>query len=836
LINHSRACPACGSVLDEFRALDEHIRERIDEVPIPDILPQGERVRIARSPLFLWIPIIAGIAAAIILVALLSSEMASRSSAAPLFAITEEEHHPGWLILSSEQEVMAFDLERGERRRILDNPAHDWWNPMIISPDAGLVVRWEEYARGEERAGALRAYDMQGNRQYLHRWFGTRTRIFSGWLDDRIVLFAERGPIPRAGVVTSAEAEDSSPTLIAAALETGHEWAVHQGPFDRAVPSPDGAHLAIVRPGTGPWPGKRIEIRTITDGEAGDVIASLEHRHLSWPGRMVWSPDSQQLVVPAISSDEVPDPLPQIGDPSPGSFDIERIHPVVIDVSGEILELETTDEELHWVIPQAVHPESSAISVVYNEARNRDDTWYHGIIDLSSGDVTRTNQRVPGSRWWNSESIWRPDGTELIVQHYITDRFGENQLDEEPETLVLSSLGSENTRDPLLVFQDAALLNLRPSAGLGILLWVSDEKMSTQPTLTGERPRTARPVPLAQAGENQHLFEGAAVAATGRHILLQQSDPEAESGARNRLLHLQAWAGTDTDFEYASDFTWLPRETAVIGASEPDSETGHGSRIVFAATDRSSQIHGMGIDPAGIGEDFDRIYRHPMMSPNGAQLAFLIDDLSSGEIQVWVDRWNGTPEQIDSWSYPGDQRTGATLILRWVNDRNLLYTQPVRWDDRYPVEIALKRASLEPGRSITTDPVRTYRATGRDRGIEVVELEISSNEKRLAIRLRHTLGSSALRTRDTIHVSPVTDTNQSLEVVRADSGEGMTWIIDDQWLIAGIDDRIALIEASGRHVEHLTDAPAAFPVSVNPGEVWYQDLSEHGKITRITFD
>jgi hypothetical protein len=834
LVNHARACGPCSAILSEFRALDERIVEAVSTAPETEPAARNERARLTRNPLLLWIPIIIVIAIAIGAVMIIGTGAASRTGAAPLLSAGATDTHPGWLILSSEQEVMAFDLKRGERRQILNHPAHDWWNPMIISPGTELVVRWEEYSRGEERVGALRAYDMQGNRQFLHRWFGVRTRTFSGWLDDRTVLFAERGPIQRTSA-TEPRSADSFPSLVAADLETGREWVVFQGLMDRAVPSPDGSYIVIVRPEAGPWPGKSVEIRPVVNDHAGDVVASLEYRHMSWPGRILWSADSEHVFVPAIHSDDVPSPLPQPGEPAPGTFDLERLHLAAIGTDGSVTEFGSDTGAREWVVPQTVHPEGNAVSVVYNDSHDRDGDWYHGVIDLASGEFERTHYRVPGSWWWNSESLWTADGNDLIIQQIISEHRELGEEASSPDSLALQSIDSSVSNDPLMVFQDTSLLNLRTGAGIGLLRWVADEVMQEGLPETTDDPKASLPAALSQAASNQQLHAGSAVATTGRYVLLRQHEPG--TGSRDRLLHLQAWAGTDIDRSDIRDAIWLPREAAIIGASEPAPEIGQGSRLVFVSTDRFSALHGLEIDPADIGTNSDVSYRRPAFSPNGANLAFYVHNHAEREIELWVDLWDSVPKRIDAWNYPESPSVLPTLHIDWTDNREFLYTHATQWDAGYAVEISLMRATMDDAQSVDTASIRSFGARGRDRGIDVVELAISPNDERVAFRLRHFTGNNPERNvSDSIHASPMNDTSQTLEIVRAGPGHGMFWLQDDQWLIAGINDRVALLEAMGRGSEYISPAPAAFPMQVGEAEVWYQDMSDNGRIMRVTFD
>ena len=830
LVNHSRACQSCSAVLDEFRALDERIADAVAAAPVIQPADRSERRTLIGNPLLLWIPIILIVVAAIAVLGLLGFGTSAQPGTAALFAEQEAMEHRGWLITASEHEVIAFDLESGERRRILEGPAHDWWNPWIISPDAELAVRWEEYTRVEERIGALRAYDMQGERQYLHRWRGPRSRTFSGWLDSRTVLFAERGPTARAGVELEIP-DEMAPSLIAADLETGDEDVIFRGPLDKAVPSPNGEYLAIVRPAASPWPAKTVDLFRVSGDEEPERVAQLEHRHLSWPGRMVWADDSETVYFPVIPERDTPDTLPERGDAAPGQYEFERITIAGLGVDGSVAEFENSAEQ-QWLVPQSIAPDGQTLSLAVNHDLDRDSDWFHGQLDFEHEELSLFEESIPGARWWNSEAVWSPDSDEVLHQEVVSDRFEAGDGDAAvPVSLVLSSVGAEL---PSLVFQDSTSLQLRRGTGLGLLRWVPDEAMQ----LTGEegsgRPNASEPRALSQASTDHQLISESAVASTGRYVLLRQHDPEA--GSRDRLMHLQAWGGTQSESANSGDFAWLPREPAVVGVRRPDNDSESGSRLVFVGTDQISPLHEFEIDPAGIGDQENRVYRRPVFSPNGANLAFMVHDMGSGSTELWLDPWERDPFQVTSWELDGDARIDPSMNLTWIADDSLIFTHVTSWDDGYPREIELVRADLHSAADPELTTIYEFSTRGSDRGIDLADLAVGPDQSRIALRLRSFTGSDPDDARDAILVSPVEDLAQSIEIVRTDPGDGMTWLDDDNWLVAGIDGRIALLEATGREAEYLTQGPAAFPVLIGPSEIWYQDLADDGRIMRIAFD
>lgn len=830
LVNHARACQSCSEVLEGFRALDDRISGEVARSPVIRPADSSQRRALIGNPLLLWVPIFVVGFVAIATLGVLGFGSNAQSGPSPLFSIDQPAaEHRGWVIASSEHEVIAFDLDTGERRRILEDPAHDWWNPWIISPNAELIVRWEEYSRFGERLGAIRAYDMQGERQYLHRWRGPRARNFSGWLDDRTVLFVERGPTARADVDSEIPDEMAS-SVIAANLETGEEHVIVRGMFDRVVPSPDGDYLAVTRPAPAPWPGKTVDVIDLAGSQDPEIVAQLDQRYLSWSTRMIWSRDSETIYLSAIPEVDTPEQFPAAGDPAPGAYEFERLTVVGLRVDGSIEEFETTSDR-QWLVPQAIDPAGETLAIAVNEDIDRDGDWSHGSLDLASGQLDHTDQSIPGSRWWNSEATWSPGGDEFLYQQVTRDRFRDgDEIDIAPLSIVLQS-GADS---PVIVFQDGASIRLRDGMGLGLLRWVPDDVMRPENEAGEERPRASEPQVLSQATADQQLMSDSAVGSTGRYVLLRQHDPDA--GTRNRLMHVQAWGGTQSDASNTRDFSWLPREPSVIGVTHPDGEEGAGSRLVFLGTDQNSPLHGYEIDPAEIEDRRDRLYREPVFSQNGANLAFMIEDQSSGLIELWIDPWNDEPFEVTSWDVDEDARIDPTLYADWIGNDSLIFSRVTDWDDGYPRAVELVRA--DPGEAskpeLTT--IREFSARGADRGIDLGDVSPGPDRSQIAFRLRSFSGDDPDDARDSILVSPVEDLTQTIEIIRADPGDGLIWLGGEEWLVAGIDDRIALLEVTGRETEFLTQAPSAYPVLIGPGEIWYQDQSDEGQITRITFE
>ena len=834
LTNHSSACPDCGEALRAFRDVDQFLSEQTSSAPLIPAREASGMARLHRASPLIWAPALIIAVIAIAALSAIGFGAVTSSGPAPLAPAVQDDPHRGWLIVGTEHEVTAFDLESGDRRRIMDRPAYDWWNPAIVSPNAELVVRWEEFARNRDRVGALRAYDVSGSRQYLHRWTSRRSRTFAGWLDDRTVLFTEQGPVQRVGV-TSEVPGDAEPSIVAVHLPSGNEENIYKGPVDRAVPAPDGNHLAVVRPARAGWPGKTVEILPVVDGHAGDPVASLEHRLLSWTGRIIWSPDSDRVFISAIHPDELPGDAGAVLDSAPGVYDFDRLQLAGLGVDGTLLEFEALSGDSGWTVPQRVSPDGESVAIAYNRSLDRDDEWQHGVIDLESGSVQLNDGVLPGARWWNTEAVWSPEGITRLTQRVDRNRFAEGSDDIAPNSLVLTHGEAAGQDVPVMVFQDTSSLNLRAGVGMSLLRWVPDDVMNPAQRQDRERPTAGIPSQLSQATSDQRLVAESTIASTGRYVLLQQQDQH--SGSINRLMHLQAWSGTQSDAPGAGEFTWIPREPAVVGALRPDPENASASRLVFVATDQISPLHGMHIDPAGIDDQLERTYRKPKFSPNGSHLAFFVEDERSGALQLWLDLWNQPARPVSDWDDPHDTRIEPTTSFAWLSDRRFAFSRATEWNDAYPSRFGLYRGDISTEGDVEIELVHTFQARGRDRGIDLSELVIGPELSRIALRIRSYSGSDPdTDASDAIVIASLADLSQRIEVIRSSPGEGMTWLGGDDWLLAGIDGRIALVDNRGESVQYVTPAPSAWPVQVRSNEIWYQDQSEDSSIMRLTFE
>ncbi len=829
LVNHSRACDVCSAALKNSRALDERLRETVRTSPAIVPADDNHRASLNRNPMLLLVGILAVVIIAIVTLLVVGYGAARESGAAPLLEGSAiEQEHPGWLLVSTESEIIALDLASGSRRNVMSHPAHDWWNSIIVSPDGDLVVRWEEYSRVEERVGSLRVFDLQGERQFIQRWFGLRTRNFAGWLDNQTVIFTERGPSRRQGPDTETEPGDET-SVVAADLTTGEEWVLVQEPMDRVMPSPDGQYLAIIRPARYPWPGKTVDILERTPDRDTELVASITDRHLSWTGRIVWSAESDRIYLSGIPDTEMPDSLPAYGDSAPGTFDFTQMALLSLHVDGSIKEFDPpTEDDPYLIVPQVSSHDDQQLMALINQSGNRDDEWFPALLDLDSGDITIAEEPVAGSRWWNSEALWSPEQDAFLTQKLVDGLLEPSSDHESPVGLQIGQFDAPSADASLLSLQDATSISTRPEQGVALLRWIPDETARQLDLAPELPPRPGSSSILPQSTTDQTIGEETSLDSSKRHLILAQDDEQY------RLMHLGAWSGVLTGETELRDLSWLPRESIVIGATVPD-DTSTGSRLRFVATDLTSPLHDLEIDPAGIGSSPAPHYRTPVYSPDGNTLAFLTIDEGSDTLTLWQQPTAKQAVPIDTWDWPAERSVEPSLSLTWVDSTTLLLPMPANWENGYPRSVDLVRFDLSNPEDPVSAHLRSFRARGSDRGIDIPEILLAPDEAHLAIRARYLTSSNPENATDAILISPTSDLQMALEVARSSRGDGMLWLDDGEWLVAGLDDRIMLLDRLGQQTQEIDSGPAAFPVLTETGELWYQDRSDDGQIMRVPF-
>jgi hypothetical protein len=203
-------------------------------------------------------------------------------------------------------------------------------------------------------------------------------------------------------------------------------------------------------------------------------------------------------------------------------------------------------------------------------------------------------------------------------------------------------------------------------------------------------------------------------------------------------------------------------------------------------------------------------------------------------VSLWLGPWHERAAVIEEWEFPEDTSIEPRLIAKWIRYDTLVFTMVTDWDGGYPQRISLMRGVVDDGGDVEITELRTFNAGARDAGIDLLEIAISRNDEYVAFRLRHYSSSDPdSSATDSIQISPTSDLTQRIETLRDDPGEGMTWTHNGDWLVAGIANRIALLDHTGRNLTYITDEPSAFPLLVGDSEVWYKEKTTPLRIKRF---
>jgi hypothetical protein len=828
---HLASCPACHTVYDAHIALDRRLAglfaDRLDEPLAHDagrLRPGWATV----GPAAVLTPLIALVLLALTSMTGLLPGSGHAEGPVPLFARADDFDHPGWLILSSPSEVLLISLQDGERRRLIENPGPESANPLVVSPDGRYVVKWEETQRLDHLAGALRVYDLNGSLAYLHRSLDVATRHFSGWLDNETVLFVERG------AVGSAVPAAAAASLLAIHLPTGVEREIYHGPLLRAIASPNGEHLAIIYPVQGRSRESTVEIRPFDGERAGAPVNRVAHRVLTTPNIVVWSPDGSEIITSLIARD---DAVPDLYDSTHLGFvwPLERgaASLAILGVNGSQREF-AHDFEYGRVLPQAVSPDGQTIAVLFNTDITEQRPWRYGTIDRDTGALSRSDYELGSGRVWGGETVWLPGSQRRVFQQLTPFRLDATESRHDTgESLVLMTEDMAGNVEPLVVFHDALSAGVRGQSGFSILRWVPDSIVSADRPPDLRPPEPGSPRRVEEAGEALTLFGDSRVAPTSRHILLQEHYPE--EGTILRLMHMRAWGGTSPRIHDWGEFAWLPSESAAIGTTGIIGHPEQASRLVVLATESMSPLHGRYLDPAGLGQQTHLRYRRPTVSPTGTTTVFFVQDRQAGVMALWVAGWDRAPRSVQQWEMPTNAQVDPQLSARWIAHDTLVFSRPSEWRDGYPHRSTLMRVVVGADREVVIEELTDVTAGGRDRGVGIIEIALSPDEEYVAFRVRYYAGNrSGDADVDAIRVSPAGDITQQIEVVRAGPGYGMVWMHDGRWIVAGVDNRVAMLDYTWRSLRYITTGPSAYPVLVGESEIWYQDLSPRGRIMRFT--
>jgi hypothetical protein len=310
------------------------------------------------------------------------------------------------------------------------------------------------------------------------------------------------------------------------------------------------------------------------------------------------------------------------------------------------------------------------------------------------------------------------------------------------------------------------------------------------------------------------------VSPNGEFVVLEAEDEEALAIWRRDLTRSRRLT------RGASEPSWMPDNSGVIGVASRFADEPTASRLMLFESRLSRQVRTFdyqAFDPAGIGEDRERRYRTPVLSPTGSDVAFVVQDARAGRFDLHLVGIGRDSSVVTTWDVPHDALVDLAPVVTWVDRETLLVSHPVDWEAGLPRGVALVRVIVHDAGTIVEE-LGVLRGRGDDRGVALIELALSPDGQEMSYRLRHYRDPSVTRdVTDTIHVAATRDISQETLLARGDAGEGLTWLDDGRWLLGVLDWRLAALSVDTLDVEYLTDREmvAAFPLVVSSAEVWF---------------
>ncbi len=178
---------------------------------------------------------------------------------------------------------------------------------------------------------------------------------------------------------------------------------------------------------------------------------------------------------------------------------------------------------------------------------------------------------------------------------------------------------------------------------------------------------------------------------------------------------------------------------------------------------------------------------------------------------------------MTTWRLPGDRIVEPELVAGWVDDRTLVFAEPLDWTRGMPEAAALRRVTVADDGSATVEDVIELVGRGDDKGIVLCELAFSINGVEVAWRVRHYTERTADDGRfDTVHLAPVDDLSRDVELTRGSPGDGLAWSGDGRLLVVGINREVIVADPKDLSIEVISgDLSASHPLWVGEDEIWF---------------
>lgn len=826
-------CEACQHDLDTFVRLDQSLSGLIDEFAARSDIQRPGTVSASRS-LRTMVPV-GLLAVTIVVVALASAGLVSALSGtatSSLLAETtdDEPDDHGRLIYGTwDGGMIAFDPVSGTREVVRAEyytaHTHDGTN-YLLSPGGNRVAI---FAQGEipglhwaTRNVQIVAID--GTTISELEWHESPEAGWpTGWLDDDELLSVSI-PTYQTGETNESfleRLEDES-RLRATDVITGEQRTVHQGAVAQVIPSPDGTRLAIVRPRDPVHPGPTVELWSVEDGIAAELLGSIDDA-FTWAGGLLWREDSEAVFLGEIASFQ--DERDENSRNSAFRGQIDQITISAIDRDGN---LETVVDPglgyaaqiagFHDTYDQLVYAQFPMDEPESDYSVHRYDllTEETSQIELLQ-DEMRFRPTMAGTLGYQTGFAASPiDGSFMIhlgADHYLPSDMSYHAQDT-PGVIHLGWINEHLELNVSTMMSDR--WRVTP------LRWMSNDEVSellldNQPS-GYQNPTVPEPVeelrPYAQLGPDSTLSpDGAALP------MVEDTDDELRPYLWFPLVQTGRWVASGT-----VDQTWHAGSHAMFGVTGLGPAGEKMSRLSQLSTSQrgGTSIDGF-FDPHGINEDQQIRYAAPSASPDGLTTSYFTVDADAETITLWAYPANGAPLEISSFIVPEQRIDDYTPHSQWIDNQTLLYLEPASWDRVVPTRSSLYRATITEG-DIEIVEVLALQPRGRERGVEIIEISVQPGGEYLAWRSRN-YGSrnDPDDSVDSVSIARTSDLNDALEIDRSSPSSGLDWTPGGGALAVGTGERVSVYDIENHQMQRVSGSqtPAKYPVWLSDSDLWF---------------
>ncbi|TVR72323.1 MAG: hypothetical protein EA415_09790 [Sphaerobacteraceae bacterium] len=826
-------CEACQHELDACVALDDTLARHIDILAGQEDVRRGGTALVGRS-LYGFVPIalvVVAISAVVLASAGLVSALSSPAASPLLSQVSsdEPEDHGRIIYGTWDGGMIAFDPVSGSREVVRPEyytaHLHDGAN-YLISPGGDRVAI---FAQGEvpglhwaTRHVTIAGIDGEPINEL--EWHDSPDAGWpTGWLTDEELLSVAI-PTYQTGESNEQFLErlENDSQLNATNVLTGEQRTVYQGPVAQVIPSPDGSRLAIVRPRDPVEPGPSVELWSVEDGVAIEMLGSLDDT-FTWTGRLLWRDDSEAVYLAEITSYE--DDRDETSRDSAFRGEIEEIAISQLDRNGN---LETVVEPGHGYAAQISGFHDAYNDLIYTQIllEDPDSDYRFYRQDLSTGqsseielpqDDMQFRPTMAGTLGYQAGFAASPIDRSFLLHlgnnHYLPSDMSYH-AQETPGTIHLSWV------DDALDLRVSTMMSDRWR--LTPLRWMSPDEVAEMlpdtPPIDYAEPGQMETVdelrPYAQLGPDSALSpDGAALP------MVEQNDDELRPYLWFPLVETGRWVATGT-----VEQTWHTGGHAMYGVTSVGPSDDKASRLsqLSASQRGGASVDGF-FDPYGVADDLHIRYAAPSASPDALTTSYFTVDTETGSVSLWAYPADDEPIEVSSFEVPDERIDEFAPFSQWIDNSTLIFLEPAEWNRSVPGQSILHRTTFSDD-GIEVEEILNLIPRGRERGIEMIDLAIQPGGEYVAWRARHYSSRNDLDDAiDSISIARATDLSDPLEIDRSSPSTGLDWAPDGGALAVGIGERVGVYDMANHRLQAVSGnrTPAKYPVWLSDSELWF---------------